>query len=52
MNEFFIYLDIILGLICIKYFYDIKTYLNKINKDTEKKKLFFEKFKNNENDKQ
>ena len=25
---------------------------NKINKDTEKKKLFFEKIKNNENDEQ
>jgi hypothetical protein len=47
MDNFLICLDIILGFIAIKYVYDIKTYLNKINKDKELKNQFIEKFRNN-----
>jgi hypothetical protein len=45
MDNFLICLDIILGLIAIKYVYDIKTYLNKINSTPELKNKLLKKFK-------
>jgi hypothetical protein len=45
MDNFLICLDIILGLIAIKYVYDIKTYLNKINANPELKSKLLKKFK-------
>ena len=45
MDNFLICLDIILGLIAIKYVYDIRTYLNKINANPELKNKLLKKFK-------
>jgi hypothetical protein len=45
MDNFLICLDIILGLIAIKYVYDIRTYLNKINANPELKNNLRQKFK-------
>ena len=45
MDNFLICLHIILGLIAIKYVYDIKTYLNKINDNSEMKSNLRQKFK-------
>jgi hypothetical protein len=45
MDNFLICLDIILGLIAIKYVYDIRSYLNKINANPELKNNLRQKFK-------
>jgi len=45
MDNFLICLDIILGLIAIKYVYDIRACLNKINANPELKNKLLKKFK-------
>ena len=45
MDIFLIWLDIILGLIAIKYVYDIHSYLKKINSTPELKNKLLKKFK-------